>query len=80
MLRLPPVRRTRPPSWRPVISARWSLSPSDAPFIATATTASWLRILTEFRQHIRDIRQRPDGLIYVLTDDEGALLRIEPVD
>ncbi|MDH3207521.1 MAG: PQQ-dependent sugar dehydrogenase [Gemmatimonadota bacterium] len=38
-------------------------------------------ILTEFRQRIRDIRQGPDGLIYVLTDeDEGALLRIEPVD
>jgi glucose/arabinose dehydrogenase len=37
-------------------------------------------ILTEFRQRIRDIRQGPDGLIYVLTDeDEGALIRIEPV-
>lgn len=38
-------------------------------------------ILAEFHQRIRDIRQGPDGLIYVLTDeDEGALLRIEPVD
>ena len=37
-------------------------------------------LLTEFRQRIRDIRQGPDGLIYVLTDeDEGALIRIEPV-
>jgi glucose/arabinose dehydrogenase len=36
-------------------------------------------ILTELRQRIRDIRQGPDGLIYVLTDeDAGALLRIEP--
>jgi glucose/arabinose dehydrogenase len=38
-------------------------------------------LLTEFRQRVRDIRQGPDGFIYVLTDeDEGALLRIEPVD
>jgi len=36
-------------------------------------------ILTELRQRIRDVRQGPDGLIYVLTDeDDGALLRIEP--
>lgn len=38
-------------------------------------------ILTELRQRIRDVRQGPDGLLYVLTDeDEGALLRIEPVE
>jgi glucose/arabinose dehydrogenase len=38
-------------------------------------------ILTELRQRIRDIRQGPDGMIYVLTDEaEGALLRIEPVE
>jgi glucose/arabinose dehydrogenase len=38
-------------------------------------------ILTEFRQRIRDIRQGPDGLIYVLTEEEDAvLLRIEPLD
>ncbi len=38
-------------------------------------------LLTELRQRIRDVRQGPDGLIYVLTDeDEGALLRIEPVE
>ncbi|MGD2044838.1 MAG: PQQ-dependent sugar dehydrogenase [Gemmatimonadota bacterium] len=37
-------------------------------------------ILTELRQRIRDVRQGPDGLIYVLTDeDDGVLLRIEPV-
>ena len=39
----------------------------------------WL--LAELRQRIRDVRQGPDGLLYVLTDaDEAALLRIEPVD
>jgi glucose/arabinose dehydrogenase len=36
-------------------------------------------ILTELRQRIRDVRQGPDGLLYVLTDeDNGMLLRIEP--
>ncbi len=39
----------------------------------------WL--LTDLRQRIRDVRQGPDGLLYVLTDaDEAALLRIEPVE
>src|SRR5262245_29905997 len=36
-------------------------------------------LLTDLRQRIRDVRQGPDGLLYVLTDEEqGALLRIEP--
>jgi aldose sugar dehydrogenase len=36
-------------------------------------------MLGELRQRVRDIRQAPDGLLYVLTDeDPGALLRIEP--
>jgi len=36
-------------------------------------------LLTEFRQRVRDIRQGPDGLLYLITDEkEGALLRIEP--
>jgi aldose sugar dehydrogenase len=36
-------------------------------------------MLTELRQRIRDIRQGPDGLLYLLTDEkEGAVLRIEP--
>ena len=37
-------------------------------------------MLTELRQRIRDIRQGPDGLLYLLTDEkEGADQRIEPV-
>jgi glucose/arabinose dehydrogenase len=37
------------------------------------------RLLEELHQRIRDVRQGPDGLIYVITDeDDGALLRIEP--
>jgi glucose/arabinose dehydrogenase len=36
-------------------------------------------MLTDLRQRIRDIRQGPDGLLYILTaEEDGALLRIEP--
>jgi aldose sugar dehydrogenase len=36
-------------------------------------------MLAELRQRIREVRQGPDGLLYLLTDEEdGALLRIEP--
>ncbi len=38
-------------------------------------------ILTELQRRIRDVRQGPDGLLYLLTEeDEAVLLRIEPVD
>ncbi len=38
-------------------------------------------MLSELRQRIRNIEQGPDGLIYLLTDeDEGALLRISPAE
>jgi glucose/arabinose dehydrogenase len=37
-------------------------------------------ILQELRQRIRDVRPGPDGLIYVLTDENpGVLLRLSPV-
>ena len=36
-------------------------------------------ILMELRQRIREVREGPDGFLYLLTDeDDGALLRIEP--
>lgn len=36
-------------------------------------------MLMDLRQRIRDVRQGPDGLLYVLTaETDGALLRIEP--
>ena len=36
-------------------------------------------MLDELRQRIREVRQGPDGLLYLLTDeDDGAMLRIEP--
>ncbi len=37
-------------------------------------------MLTELKQRIREVRQGPDGLLYLLTDEaQGALLRLEPV-
>jgi glucose/arabinose dehydrogenase len=36
-------------------------------------------LLRELQQRIRDVRQSPDGLLYVLTaENDGALIRIEP--
>jgi len=38
-------------------------------------------LLADFRRRIREVRQGPDGLLYVLTDHaDGVLLRIEPAD
>ena len=36
-------------------------------------------LLVDLHQRVRDVRQGPDGLLYLLTDeDAGAVLRIEP--
>jgi glucose/arabinose dehydrogenase len=36
-------------------------------------------LLTELHQRIRDVRQGPDGLLYVVTDeDDGVVMRVEP--
>jgi len=38
-------------------------------------------MLMELKQRMRDIRQGPDGLLYVLTaEDQGTLFRIEPAE
>ena len=37
------------------------------------------RLLKGLGERIRDVRQGPDGFLYLLTDeDDGALLRLEP--
>jgi glucose/arabinose dehydrogenase len=37
-------------------------------------------LLTDFRQRIRDVKQGPDGFVYLLTDENpGALLKLEPI-
>ena len=39
------------------------------------------QLLVDLRQRIRDVRQGPDELLYLLTDeDNGAILRIEPAN
>ncbi len=39
------------------------------------------RLLEDWGARVRDVRQGPDGLIYLLTDSRnGMLLRLEPVD
>jgi len=36
-------------------------------------------MLLDLHQRVRDVRQGPDGLIYLLTEEEdGAVLKIEP--
>ncbi len=36
-------------------------------------------LLVDLHQRIRDVREGPDELLYLLTDDDnGAILRIEP--
>jgi aldose sugar dehydrogenase len=36
-------------------------------------------MLYELKQRIREVRQGPDGYLYLLTEEQdGALLRIEP--
>lgn len=38
-------------------------------------------LLVDLRQRIRDVRQGPDGLLYLCTDEkQGAVLRIEPAN
>ncbi len=39
-------------------------------------------LLLDMRQRIRDVRQGPDGMLYLLTDDakDGGILRIEPAE
>ena len=39
------------------------------------------RLLQERNERIRDVRQGPDGYVYVLTDSSnGTLLRLAPID
>jgi len=38
-------------------------------------------LLTDLRQRIRDVRQGPDGLLYLTTDEkDGAVLQIQPAE
>ncbi len=59
---------------------------SRAPAIwsASISMAKWEELhresmLHELQQRIRDVRQGPDGFLYILTaENDGALMRMEP--
>ena len=37
-------------------------------------------MLAELKQRLRDVRQGPDGLLYLTVDEaDGAVLRLEPL-
>ena len=47
--------------------------------VAAGKVVRETRLLTDLRERIRDVRQGPDGLIYLLTDHpQGRLLRLTP--
>ena len=53
------------------------LASSSLLIVAVAAASAAQQSLS--KQTLRDVRQGPDGLLYVLTaEDAGALLRIEP--
>jgi len=68
------------PAWRgDMLMAAMSRSLLRASFDAAGEPTGQERMLTELGQRLRDVRQSPDGLVYVLTDETaGAMLRIEP--
>jgi len=52
----------------------------DRIVLAGGKVQSEHRLLTDLKERIRDVRQGPDGLLYVLTDSpDGRLLRLDPV-
>jgi glucose/arabinose dehydrogenase len=68
------------PEWRgDMLMAAMSRSLLRAEFDASGNPVGQERMLTELGQRLRDVREGPDGLLYVLTDEtDGAMLRIEP--
>jgi aldose sugar dehydrogenase len=69
------------PAWRgDILMATMTRSLLRAGFDAAGEPVGQEKMLTELGQRLRDVRQGPDGLLYVLTDEtDGAVLRIEPL-
>jgi glucose/arabinose dehydrogenase len=67
-------------SWRgDLLLATMARSLMRISFDAAGEPTGQERLLTELGQRLRDVRQGPDGFVYVLTDETaGALLKIEP--
>ena len=59
-------------------------SQADRPLLPECFTARTVMVSprgTRFVRRRRDVSQGPDGLLYVVTEeDDAALLRIEPVE
>jgi glucose/arabinose dehydrogenase len=82
------------PKWRRnvfVTGLRQGESPRTGQLQRLVFTEDWQEmrrepLLRELGQRMRDVRQGPDGLLYVLTGEsasgttEGAILRVEPAD
>ena len=69
------------PAWQSdMLMASMSRTLLRASFDDAGNPLGQERMLTELGQRFRDVRQGPDGLVYVLTDEQaGAMLKIEPV-
>jgi glucose/arabinose dehydrogenase len=67
------------PAWRgDMLMAAMSRTLLRVSFDAAGRPIGQARMLTELGQRLRDVRQGPDGRVYVLTDETaGAMLRIE---
>ena len=52
--------------------------------ITSGPAVSWVkqeRLLAGLEERIRDVREGPDGYLYIATDNaDGRILRIEPVN
>jgi glucose/arabinose dehydrogenase len=49
--------------------------------VGATTAVEKERLLGDLGERIRDVRQGPDGLLYVLTDsEEGQIIRLDPVN
>jgi glucose/arabinose dehydrogenase len=60
---------------------RWTGHVQRLTFTEAGYSITRKPVLAELRQRIRDVRPGPDGLLYVLTDENpGVLLRIEPAN
>src|SRR5262245_43771640 len=72
------------PQWKGNIFVGGLIGPQLLLVVLIPTTGLPRRrqpMLAELKQRISEVKQGPDGLLYLLTDEEaGALLRIEPVD
>jgi glucose/arabinose dehydrogenase len=67
-------------AWRgDMLMATMTRSLLRASFDKSGKPTGQEKMLTELGQRLRDVRQGPDGLVYVLTDETaGAMLKIEP--